>query len=306
MFLHIRCLALFLHSRFGSLSHLKDVIVGGLKIQKLYQEHLESTTTTDIRPTITEYESSWWIRNHLEKSRKRAHSSFRVSSSVCTTDIISLKKWFKDEVICELNVRVFKLETIIQVLARERNEEYGVLHFNEEFSSLGRDFMDSLNILFQDLIQPYYSDEDISNEKNIIEEQRFRVEEPKRMRLEEEKLLQIADQQGQVKCKFPWSDDYIVGWDFWLTLACLEPSRKGWLSEEHIDLWVNYMWHERPDNANWAMVSCYFVQICHTLTMAETRERNIMINHNTRYKIKKTTMHKLQVLRRPSASNNLE
>ncbi|GJZ69259.1 hypothetical protein Tco_0632809 [Tanacetum coccineum] len=31
----------------------------------------------------------------------------------------------------------------------------------------------------------------------------------------------------------------------------------------------------------------------HTQTMAETRERNIMINHNTRCKIEKTTMHKL-------------
>nr|GEW37228.1 phospholipase-like, aminotransferase-like mobile domain protein [Tanacetum cinerariifolium] len=50
---------------FGSLSHLKDVIVDGLKIQKLYQEHLEFTTTTDIRPTIAEYESSWWICNHV-------------------------------------------------------------------------------------------------------------------------------------------------------------------------------------------------------------------------------------------------
>ncbi|GKD99135.1 hypothetical protein Tco_1383032, partial [Tanacetum coccineum] len=29
----------------------------------------------------------------------------------------------------------------------------------------------------------------------------------------------------------------------------------------HIDLWVDYMWHGRPDNANWAMVSCYFVEI---------------------------------------------
>ncbi|GJZ81579.1 hypothetical protein Tco_0646573 [Tanacetum coccineum] len=186
---------------FGSLSHLKDVIVGGLKIQKLYQEHLESTTTTDIRPTIAEYESSWWIRSHvffrqhvpkapviehhslfetylskLEKSRKRAHSSFRVSSSVCTTDIISPKKWLKDEVICELNVRVFKLETIIQVLARERNEEYGVLHFNEEFFSLGRDFMDSLNILFQDLIQPHYSDEDISSDFVVEDELRLCLE----------------------------------------------------------------------------------------------------------------------------------
>nr|GEY19566.1 hypothetical protein [Tanacetum cinerariifolium] len=106
----------------------------------------------------------------MEKSRKRAHSSFRVLSIVCTTDIINPKKWLKDEVICELNVRVFKLETIIKVL-----------HFNDEFSSLGREFMDSLNILFQDLIQQHYSDEDICNEKNIIEEQRFRVEEAKRM-----------------------------------------------------------------------------------------------------------------------------
>ncbi|GJR20875.1 reverse transcriptase domain-containing protein [Tanacetum coccineum] len=35
---------------------------------------------------------------------------------------------------------------------------------------------------------------------------------------------------------------------------------------------------------------------CHTPTMVETRECNIMINHNTRYKIEKTTLHKLQVL----------
>ncbi|GJU92944.1 ribonuclease H-like domain-containing protein [Tanacetum coccineum] len=85
----------------------------------------ESSTTTDIRPTIAEYESSWWIHIHLEKSHKRAHSSFRVSSSVCMTDIISPKQWLKDEVICELNVCIFKLETIIQVLACERNKEYG-------------------------------------------------------------------------------------------------------------------------------------------------------------------------------------
>ncbi|GJU51971.1 phospholipase-like protein [Tanacetum coccineum] len=62
----------------------------------------------------------------------------------------------------------------------------------------------------------------LEQEKNIIEAQRFRMEEANRMRLEEDKLLQIA---------------------------------------EHIDLWVDYMWHERPENAKWAMVSCYFVQL---------------------------------------------
>ncbi|GKA79856.1 retrovirus-related pol polyprotein from transposon TNT 1-94 [Tanacetum coccineum] len=131
------------------------------------------------------------------------------------------------------------------VLALERIEEYEVLHFNDEFSSLGREFMDSLNILFQDLIQPHYSDEDICND--------FLVEDELRLCLEDEERMLL--------CKFPWSDDYTVGRNFWLALACLDPSRKGWLSEEHIDLWVNYMWHGRPDNANWAMVSCYFVQI---------------------------------------------
>ncbi|GJU17435.1 reverse transcriptase domain-containing protein, partial [Tanacetum coccineum] len=79
----------------------------------------------------------------------------------------------------------------------------------------------------------------------------------------DEKSVEKArpSQQGPVKCKFPWSDDYTIGRNFWLTLACLDTSRKGWLTEEHIDLWVDYMWHGRPDNANWAMVSCYFVQI---------------------------------------------
>ncbi|GJZ44309.1 phospholipase-like protein [Tanacetum coccineum] len=74
-------------------------------------------------------------------------------------------------------------------------------------------------------------------------------------------IQRFISREGKIKCKFPWSDDYTVGRNFWLTLVCLDPTRKGWLSEEHIDLWVDYIWHGRPDNANWAMVSYYFVQI---------------------------------------------
>ncbi|GJR71041.1 phospholipase-like protein [Tanacetum coccineum] len=261
----------------------------------------QSTTTSEIRPSKAEYESSWWIRSQLffrqhvpkapvaqhhsmyetylaklEKSRKRVHSSFRTSSGVLTTLISTPKKWIRDQVISQLNLRVFKLETIIQVLARERKNEYGLLQFKDEFSRLGREFMNSLNILFDELSQPLYTDENISNdylveeelrmcleaeehmrlehEKNIIEKLSFMVKEAKRMKLEEEKLLQISHREGNIKCKFPWSDDYTVCRNFWLTLVCLDPTRKGWLSEEHIDLWVDYMWHGRPDNANWAMV----------------------------------------------------
>nr|GEY15523.1 phospholipase-like protein [Tanacetum cinerariifolium] len=193
------------------------------------------------------------------------------------------------------------------VLAHKRNDKLRRLQFNEEFSRWSSDFHESLNIVFQDLIEPHDSDEDIANEKS------FRVEEAKKIRLEEEKMLQIVEVNkrkclefmnsthvkntlaklttskrndvhsftgktkpeeswvkiknycknvnGQLQCKLPWSDDYTVYRKIWLKLVCLDPGRKGWLSEEHIDLKVHYMWHGRPKNANGAMVSCYFVQI---------------------------------------------
>ncbi|GJS72599.1 phospholipase-like protein [Tanacetum coccineum] len=119
-------------------------------------------------------------------------------------------------------------------------------------------------------------------EKNIIEEQRFRVNEAKRMnilgKLTHTKENHVDSMHGKtkatisndlsqnerVKCSFHGAMITLqvrISGNFWLTLVCLDPTRKGWLSEEHIDLWVDYMWHGRPDNANWAMVSCYFVQI---------------------------------------------
>nr|GEV31182.1 phospholipase-like protein [Tanacetum cinerariifolium] len=88
------------------------------------------------------------------------------------------------------------------------------------------------------------------HQKLIVEENRIRLDEAKRLR-----------QSRQIKCKFPWNDDYIIDRNFWFKLVCLDPARKGWLTKEHIDLWVEYMWHVRPENSNWAMVSCYFIQL---------------------------------------------
>ncbi|GJW58772.1 hypothetical protein Tco_0105503 [Tanacetum coccineum] len=204
----------------------------------------------------------------LEKSRKRAHSSFRVSSSVCMTDP---KKWLKDEVICELNVRVFKLETIIQVLARERNEEYGDFVVEDELRFvLGKLTHSKRNHV--DIV-PGKTNQTVSWVK--INKHHQNINDPSLLDLLKKVKPWVEDlsrlfhsfdtvwltpdierfisQQGHVNCKFPWSDDYTVGRNLWLTLACLDPSRKGWLSEEHIDLWVDYIWHGRPDNANWAM-----------------------------------------------------
>ncbi|GJS44543.1 phospholipase-like protein [Tanacetum coccineum] len=207
----------------------------------------DSKTNTDIRPTRAEYESSWWIESNvffehhvpkppviehhplfqaylskLEKSRKRLASSFRESSSVCTRDSRLKTRRLTDRVIRELNVRVFKLETIIQVLALERNDKLGRLQFNEDLSRLRGDFVESLNILFQELVDPHDSVEDIANEylvdeelklcleeeerirseqeKRIQQEKRLRLEEEKMLRLEEEKMLQNAE--AMVSCYF--------------------------------------------------------------------------------------------------------
>ncbi|GJZ44104.1 phospholipase-like protein [Tanacetum coccineum] len=45
-------------------------------------------------------------------------------------------------------------------------------------------------------------------------------------------IERFLGQSGQIKCKFPWNDDYIVDRNFWLKLVCLDPARKGWLTEE--------------------------------------------------------------------------
>nr|GEU51637.1 phospholipase-like protein [Tanacetum cinerariifolium] len=212
-----------------------------------------------------------------------------------TTDNIVRKKWLNDLVIMELNFRLFKLETIIQVLAHERSDRQAKLKFTDEFSSMTFNLCDLLNSMFADLIEAADPDEDIAldylreeelrlclegeekmrfkHQKLIVEDNRIRLDEAKRLRLEEENMLQLEQQNKnkrkefmnsshrQIKCKFPWNDDYIADRNFWLKLVCLDLARKGWLTEEHIDLWVDYMWHVRPENSDWATVSCYFVQL---------------------------------------------
>ncbi|GJW75061.1 hypothetical protein Tco_0134431 [Tanacetum coccineum] len=126
--------------RFEFLRHLKDVNGGGLKTKK-YQEHLAGRrsrslkdliiltflqrSTSDLRPTIVEYQSSWWIHNNvyflehilrappirqqhtlfetylskLEKSRKRGNTSFMVLSVGSTNDNSVRKEWLSDLVI---------------------------------------------------------------------------------------------------------------------------------------------------------------------------------------------------------------
>ncbi|GJX21107.1 phospholipase-like protein, partial [Tanacetum coccineum] len=68
-------------------------------------------------------------------------------------------------------------------------------------------------------------------------------------------------QLGLLRCRFKWCNDRMVNRKFWESLVCLDPPKKGWLLDDHIDLWVEYMWHVRPKSSDWAIVSSYFVQL---------------------------------------------
>ncbi|GKD20843.1 hypothetical protein Tco_1222546 [Tanacetum coccineum] len=71
----------------------------------------------------------------------------------------------------------------------------------------------------------------------------------------------FLSRQGPLRCRFPWCKDVSVDQRFWESLVCLDPTKKGWIMDEHIELWVNYMWHFRPHDDDWAMVCGYFVQL---------------------------------------------
>ncbi|GKA52575.1 hypothetical protein Tco_0745890 [Tanacetum coccineum] len=113
------------------------------------------------------------------------------------------------------------------------------LQFNEDLSRLRGDFVESLNILFQELVDPHDSVEDIANEylvdeelklcleeeERIRSEQEKRIQQEKRLRLEEEKMLRLEEE-------------------------------KMLQNAEHIDLWFDYKCGKGDgEKANWAMVS---------------------------------------------------
>ncbi|GJZ94100.1 phospholipase-like protein [Tanacetum coccineum] len=158
------------------------------------------------------------------------------------------------------------IDIAFQVLAHDRQPK---LQFTDAFRCMTSELCDSLNSIFVDLIQQHDLDEDISqdylredelrlcledeemlrceHEKLIVEENRFRLDEANRLRLEEKNMWQLEEQKknkrnefmnsshgqpGQVKCKFPWNDNYTIDRNFWLKLVFLDPTRKGWLTEE--------------------------------------------------------------------------
>ncbi|GJY59132.1 hypothetical protein Tco_0459024 [Tanacetum coccineum] len=200
----------------------------------------------------------------LEKACKRGKTCFMVSSIGGTTDNIVTKKWLNDLVIMELNFCLFKLETIIQAKLKFTDEFSSMTSdlcdsLNSMFANLiepADPDEDIAQLAPAKRIQLCSSSEKIKPKVSWVKIKKYRqqvydpctaeflknvkpwVEDTSRV-LQSIDTVWLSDdierflgQSGQIKCKFPWNDDYIVDRNFWLKLVCLDPARKGWLTEE--------------------------------------------------------------------------
>ncbi|GJY18473.1 phospholipase-like protein [Tanacetum coccineum] len=155
----------------------------------------------------------------------------------------------KDCIIKELNSRIFKLEAIIQkrrdCLKRRKgldwkikkgwlkleqecelqvkkrwDEDYRKRKFdkkNECFGVVDRDMTEFLKT-----VKPWV--EDLSRINSAIDY----------IWINEDLDLYLG-KSGRLRCKFPWSVKVCVERPFWESLVCLDPTRQGWLLDEHID-----------------------------------------------------------------------
>ncbi|GKD08868.1 phospholipase-like protein, partial [Tanacetum coccineum] len=118
---------------------------------------------------------------------------------------------------------------------RLRLEEENMLQLEEQKKNKRNEFMNSShgkNILAK--LAPTKRNQLGSSSEKI----NFKVEDISRV-LHCMDIVWLSDdikhflgQPRQVNCKFPWNDNYTIDRNFWLKLVCLDPARKGSLTEE--------------------------------------------------------------------------
>nr|GEY74941.1 hypothetical protein [Tanacetum cinerariifolium] len=71
----------------------------------------------------------------------------------------------------------------------------------------------------------------------------------------------------EMRWTFPWLDDsHLVQIKFWEKLVGRSHTKRGWLSSDHLDIWIEYLWQFRDPNADWVIASPY---ICDMLSRFE-------------------------------------
>nr|GEX08824.1 phospholipase-like protein [Tanacetum cinerariifolium] len=68
----------------------------------------------------------------------------------------------------------------------------------------------------------------------------------------------VYDLSPEATHTFPWGlCDNIIHRTFWFYLLAIGDHGSGWLTDKHLDAWIDLMWHFRPADANWAIARSY-------------------------------------------------
>ncbi|GJW52926.1 phospholipase-like, aminotransferase-like mobile domain protein, partial [Tanacetum coccineum] len=202
----------------------------------------------------------------------------KAMEGLCTSLMILPKE------IKSLKARVYKLETIINMVNfGDLGDKYWSDKDGEFFSfnvspnqSANKDPVNELVDALDDLVD---EDDGLKNQKLEAENKRL-TEQRRREKcrtnkrryvnvlkplLEEDtyvKVLSIDRLKKQTNfliksswrhCKFPWCNGISVDGSFWDALIRLDDKRLGWLLDDHIELWVWYMWHFRQSCHDWSI-----------------------------------------------------
>ncbi|GKE32823.1 hypothetical protein Tco_1452145 [Tanacetum coccineum] len=82
---------------------------------------------------------------------------------------------------------------------------------------------------------------------------------PKMRVLVPKEIINFLPETEEQRFYFPWSmDGTFVYNNFWQGLLGIGKESRGWLSNMHLDLWVLYLWHFRPTEADWAIAGPFF------------------------------------------------
>nr|GEW82663.1 phospholipase-like protein [Tanacetum cinerariifolium] len=187
---------------------------------KLYFDHREFSLIIDFRFGTVSFD----LHSFGELKFQNRVFPNKIGFSITNLDIIGVSE--DEEIFGKLYdddaIRLCLL-LALEALSHKRSDRQAKLKFTSEFLCMTSDLCDSLNSMFADLIEPANPDEDIAQDY---------------LREEELRLCLKVKKKSVVNIKNKLSRRIRLGWmrkkdrNFWLKLVCLDPARKGWLTEE--------------------------------------------------------------------------
>ncbi|PWA38014.1 phospholipase-like, Aminotransferase-like mobile domain protein [Artemisia annua] len=228
-----------------------------------------------------------YIMHYITRKTKGAHPKQKVSTSVQKNGLVDVDK-LSDEDLSEdgcVKAEKHAAEIYRQAIQREQRSKL-ILEEENKMKSIercGTTKRRYVNVLRPQLESPYTdlkvpSMDELRKRKNVLHP--FMIEMCADLQPWEEdssrrwkridkvyygfELENFLFTSSHTRCKFPWSNDITVDRTFWEALLCIDEKRIGWLLDEHIDLWVWYMWYFRDSSADWSMLENFLFTSSHT------------------------------------------